>query len=161
MKKEELSYIAGFLDGDGCVMLQLITRKDYRLGYEIRPSIVFYQKDKNENREFLLWIKNKFKEGYIRDRKDGMIEYVIVGKKPVESILLKISPFLRLKKEHAKVVLAVLKKMPEKGNQMTAKNLLKLSKEVDKFFFLNYSKKRTNTSQKVKDFLVSNNLLIP
>ena len=161
MKKEELSYIAGFLDGDGCVMLQLITRKDYRLGYEIRPSIVFYQKDKNENRQFLLWIKNKFKEGYIRDRKDGMIEYVIVGKKPVESILLKISPFLRLKKEHAEVVLAVLRKMPEKGNQMTAKNLLKLSKEVDKFFYLNYSKKRTNTSQKVKDFLVSNNLLIP
>ncbi|MEK7103874.1 MAG: LAGLIDADG family homing endonuclease [Patescibacteria group bacterium] len=161
MKKEELSYIAGFLDGDGCVMLQLITRKDYRLGYEIRPSIVFYQKDKDRNREFLLWIKKKLKEGYIRDRKDGMTEYVIVGKKPVESILLKISPFLRLKKEHAKVVLAVLKKMPEKGNQMTAKNLLKLSKEVDKFFFLNYSKKRTNTSQKVNDFLMSNNLLIP
>ena len=159
VKKEELSYIAGFLDGDGCVMLQLITRKDYRLGYEIRPSIVFYQKDKN--RQILFWVKNKLKEGYIRNRKDGMTEYVIVGKKPVEKVLLKVSPFLRLKKEHAKVVLAVLKKMPEKGSQMTAKSLLKLSKEVDKFFFLNYSKKRTNTSQKVKDFLMSNNLLIP
>ena len=159
MKKEELSYIAGFLDGDGCIMLQLIVRKDYRLGYEIRPSIVFYQKDKNK--QFLFWLKNKFQEGYIRSRKDGMAEYTIVGKKPVGKILFQVAPFLRLKKEHAKVVLAVLKKMPEKGNQMTAKNLLKFSKEADKFLFLNYSKKRTNTSEKVKEFLEANNLLIP
>jgi intein-encoded DNA endonuclease-like protein len=52
LKKEELAYIAGFLDGDGCIMLQLINRKDYKLGYQIRASIVFYQK--TEKREFFL-----------------------------------------------------------------------------------------------------------
>ena len=30
------SYIAGFLDGDGCIMFQLIHRKDYVYGYQIR-----------------------------------------------------------------------------------------------------------------------------
>jgi hypothetical protein len=49
MTKEELAYIAGFLDGDGCIMLQLIWRHDYKLGYQIRASIVFYQKTQYKN----------------------------------------------------------------------------------------------------------------
>jgi len=90
-----------------------------------------------------------------------MSEYTIVGVKPVLSIIILLAPFLRLKKEHAKVVLDVLKKMPKTGRQMSPKKLLMLAKEVDKFFFLNYSKKRTNTSEKVKEFLTANNLLSP
>ena len=41
MRRVELAYIAGFLDGDGCIMLQLVPRKGYVLGYQIRASIVF------------------------------------------------------------------------------------------------------------------------
>jgi len=139
MNKIELSYIAGFLDGDGCIMLQLVSRKDYRLGYEIRPSIVFYQKDKNKN--FLLSLKDKLKEGYIRDRKDGMTQYTIVGKTPVYNILSKLLPFLKLKEEHAKLTLSVLRQLPDNGRLMDAATLYRLSKEVDKFLYLNYSKK--------------------
>jgi intein-encoded DNA endonuclease-like protein len=40
----ELSYIAGFLDGDGSIYAQIIKRSDYRLGFQIRVSITFYQK---------------------------------------------------------------------------------------------------------------------
>jgi hypothetical protein len=43
------SYIAGFLDGDGCVMFQIIKRKDYQYGFQIRASLVFYQKTINKN----------------------------------------------------------------------------------------------------------------
>ena len=159
MSKIELSYIAGFLDGDGCIMLQLISRKDYRLGYEIRSSIVFYQKDKNK--KFLFWLKDKLKFGYIRDRNDNMSEYTIVGANPAKVILTQLLPFLRLKKEHAKLALLIIKQLPKTGRQMTAKKLYTLSKEVDKFIYLNYSKKRTNTSEKVKDFLEAHDLLDP
>ena len=38
------AYIAGFLDGDGSIFLQLIRRKDYVFGFQIRASLVFYQK---------------------------------------------------------------------------------------------------------------------
>ena len=30
---EEKAYIAGFLDGDGRIMAQLVKRKDYKLGF--------------------------------------------------------------------------------------------------------------------------------
>ena len=43
MNDEEKSYIAGFLDGDGSIMAQLVKRKGYKLGFQVRTSIVFYQ----------------------------------------------------------------------------------------------------------------------
>ncbi len=159
MTKEELAYIAGFLDGDGCIMLQLISRHDYRLGYQIRASIVFYQKTKYRN--FLEWLKKKLKDGYIRNRNDGMSEYTIVGISPVRAILKLLYPYLRLKKKHAELAVSVLDQMPKSGWQMKPELLLNLSYKVDKFAKLNYSKKRTNTSKKVKQFLKSRNLLDP
>jgi hypothetical protein len=40
----ELSYIAGFLDGDGSIYAQIVKRSDYRLRFQIRVCIGFYQK---------------------------------------------------------------------------------------------------------------------
>jgi len=160
MTKKELAYIAGFLDGDGCVMLQLIFRHDYPLGYQIRASIVFYQK--TMKKDFLLWLKSKLKDGYIRERNDEMSEYTIVGFDRVERILKLLLPFLRLKKPQAKLTLEVIKEIPKKKRGMyTAKLLLKLAKKIDKFKQLNYSKKRKITSVQVEKFLKSRKLLSP
>ena len=157
MTKENLAYIAGFLDGDGCVMLQLVYRKDYLLGYQIRASIVFYQKQRYSN--FLFWLKSKLKDGYIRDRNDGMTEYTIVGIGPVLEVLMSLLPYLRLKRKQALLALKVINQMPGSGRKMTPEILLRLAKEVDKFVDLNYSKKRTNTSLKLRELLKSRNLL--
>lgn len=157
MTKEELAYIAGFLDGDGCIMLQLIYRHDYVYGYQIRASIVFYQKQ--QYRPFLEWLKEKLFFGYIRNRNDGMSEYTIVGVEAVKNVLQKLVPYLRLKKKQADLALKVLARMPGKGKKISPKLLLELAKEADKFAFLNYSKKRTNTSVQVEDFLKSHNFL--
>ncbi len=159
MTKEELAYIAGFLDGDGCVMLQLVYRKDYNLGYQIRASIVFYQSQKYRN--FLEWLKKNFHYGYIRNRNDDMSEYTIVGANPVMKVLKILYPYLRLKKAQADLAFSVLSQMPGSGRKMQPSLLLKLSREVDKFAQLNYSKRRTNTSVKVEEFLKSHNLLYP
>lgn len=43
-KEINLSYIAGFLEGDGCILSQIVKRKDYKFGFELRLSINFYQK---------------------------------------------------------------------------------------------------------------------
>ena len=53
-----LAYIAGFLDGDGSIFFQLIRKNDYCLGFQIRTSIAFYQKTKNEH--ILVWLKEQF-----------------------------------------------------------------------------------------------------
>ncbi len=154
MTKETLAYVAGFLDGDGCIMLQLVYRHDYVLGYQIRSSVVFYQK--NQYEPFLSWLKEQFDNvGYIRDRKDGMSEYTIVGGKQVEKVLKQLLPYFRLKKKQAEITLKVISQMPGSGRKMTEDKLLILAKDVDQFLELNYSKRRTNTSAKLKEFLKS------
>jgi hypothetical protein len=153
VSNEELAYIAGFLDGDGCIMAQLIRRKDYIFGYQIRTSIVFYQKSKNQ--KILHWLKSQLKLGYIRHRNDGMTEYTIVGLEEVKLILKTLLPYLRLKKDLANGVIKIVKVYPK---NMTPKKLLYLSKLVDDTAKFNYSKKRTNTSKAVRLHLENANL---
>ena len=155
MSDEEKAYIAGFLDGDGSIMAQLVYRKDYKLGYQIRVSIVFYQKTKH--REFLDWLKDQLSFGYVRDRNDGMSEYTIVGLQEVKEILIFLYPFLRLKKSLAKSVLVIIEKHPP-SRKMTAQKLLALSKLVDASSTFNYTKKRTNRYEVVETFLKTRNL---
>jgi intein-encoded DNA endonuclease-like protein len=154
VSNEELAYIAGFLDGDGCVMAQLVRRKDYIYGYQIRTSVVFYQQARNQ--KILQWLKNRLKFGYIRYRNDGMVEYTIVGLKEVGSILGLLMPYLRLKRKLAEKVIRLIKAHPKK---MTPHKLVCLSKIVDETAAFNYSKKRTNTSSAIRLFLENANLI--
>ncbi len=148
MSSEELAYIAGFLDGDGCVMAQLVRRKDYIYGYQIRVSIVFYQKQNHQ--EILHWLKGKLNFGYVRQRNDGMAEYTIVGFKEVREVLQRLQPHLRLKKVLAGKVLDLIQSHPKK---VTPEQLIRMSRLVDETASFNYSKKRTNTSETIKAFL--------
>lgn len=142
------SYLAGFLDGDGCIMYQLVRRKDYRYGFQIRASIVFYQK--TQNSRHLKWIKNLLKIGYIRERNDGMTEYTIVGLEPVLKVLESLKPYVVLKKEHIKLARRINNLLSENFN---LGKFVKASKLVDRFQTLNYSKKRIHTSKELIDFL--------
>lgn len=153
MSDETRAYIAGFLDGDGSIMAQLVHRKDYKFGYQIRVSIVFYQKTAHQ--EILFWLKEQLNAGYIRRRNDGMSEYTIVGLTEVEQILQLLRDKLRLKKNLANEVLKLIGKHPKK---MTAKKLIVLAKLVDKTAEFNYSKKRTITSASVEEYLKNNKL---
>ncbi len=155
MQEELLSYISGFLDGDGCIMAQIIHRKDYRLGYQIRLSIVFYQKEKNI--EFLKWLKRKLKYGYIRKRNDGMAEYTIVGAKEVEEILKRLVPHLRLKRKLAQLVI----KISKISKKPSREELLKYAELVDLSAKYNYSKKRTNRKETIEKYFKMHKILSP
>ncbi|MDO8515014.1 MAG: hypothetical protein Q7S14_00805, partial [bacterium] len=87
--------------------------------------------------------------------KDGMSEYTIVGSKNVKKVLQLLSPYFRLKKKQAEIALKVISQMPGTGRKMTEEKLLNLAKDVDLFLELNYSKRRTNTSIKLKKFFES------
>ena len=145
----EKAYIAGFLDGDGCIMFQLVRRKDYKLGFQVRASIVFYQK--TSKKSFMSWLKSIFEVGYIRDRKDGMTEYTIVGLNPVKCALELLEPYLMLKKDHAILAKRIFSLLWQK--KPDSKELVEIAKLVDKFKQLNYSKKRIITAKVVKDYL--------
>jgi LAGLIDADG endonuclease len=151
-----LAYIAGFLDGDGSIFFQLIRKKDYCLGFQIRTSIAFYQKTENE--QILLWLKEQFSSGCIRRRKTGISDYTIVESKEVRRILELLQPHVRLKKEHARLGLEILGKLPLAGD---ATEMIALCRLVDRFRDLNYSKKRTITSAVVEEHLKSHGYLAP
>lgn len=150
LSEREKAYIAGFLDGDGCIMFQLIHRKDYVFGYQIRASIVFYQKA--IHRDHLDWLKRKLGYGYIRLRNDGMAEYTIVGLTAVMDILTHLQPYLRLKRKHAALAQRIAKKLP-RYRRLDKDTLLNVSHLVDEFIGINYSKRRTNTTAVLKAFL--------
>ena len=152
MLEEKRAYIAGFLDGDGCIMAQLVRRSGYVYGYQIRTSVVFYQKTNNER--ILRWLKIQLSEGYIRQRNDGMSEYTIVGMQAVKKVLGKLLPHLRLKKQLAKAMIKLINCWPVNGRP-EVDYYLKLCRQVDATALYNYSKKRTITTATVERFLAN------
>jgi hypothetical protein len=158
MREETKAYIAGFLDGDGSIMFQLIERKDYIYGYQIRASVCFYQ-DSN-HKEGLRWLREKIGYGYIRDRNDGVSDYTIVGYDKVEEVLKMVKPYVVFKAVHVERALELLNAIKE-NLKPTPEQLLKLAKLVDSYAILNYSKKKTNNAAKVEEFLDRKGLLTP
>lgn len=145
---ETLTYIAGFLDGDGSLLAQIVRGRDYRFGFTVRVSIVFYQK--SASHWFLLWLRSQFMCGYVRLRPDGMSEYTIVGKQSVGEILRSLQPHLRLKRELSQLILQIIER---RDGVSTAQEFLDLCRLVDKTRELTYSKNRTIDSLTVERHL--------
>jgi hypothetical protein len=133
----------------------LVRKNDYCLGFQIRTSIAFYQKTENEG--ILLWLKAIFSCGYIRRRTTGLSDYTIVEPKEVRRILEILQPYVRLKREHVKLGLEILAKLAMVAD---ATEFVSLCRLVDRFQDINYSKKRTITSDVVEAHLRSYGYLI-
>lgn len=150
LNKTESAYIAGFLDGDGSIYVRIKPDKTYRFGYQICPYVVFYQA--RLGKKFLKYLQNLLKIGYLRDRKDGIREYIIGDKKSIKKLLYSLLPHLKLKKAQAKLMLDIF---TYKENVKNSQDFLRLCRSIDKFKNLNYSKKRKQTSKEVKILLKS------
>ncbi len=61
-----LAYIAGFLDGDGGLMLQLKIRSDITTKRIFVPTICFYKDSQHD--QILLWIRSVLGIGYISSK---------------------------------------------------------------------------------------------
>jgi len=154
INKTELAYLAGFVDGDGCINAQIVRKPDYRLKFQIRVTLSFYQK--TTRYWFLIQLKKQLKYGSLRQKSDGTSEYVIVGKESVKHIVSILKPYLRIKRRHAVLILQIIKQL-EKNQEPEA--FVKLCEEVDKFEYLNDSKKRTVKSTTVRSLFLELGLL--
>lgn len=148
LSEVEKAYIGGFLDGDGSINGQIVRRKDYVFQFQIRIGITFFQK--TSRHWILLWLQKKLQFGTIRKRPDGMSEYTIIGPKNVEIVLEHIKPYLKIKRKQAILALQIIK---NKSKSQDLDSFLKCCEFVDKFEFLNDSKKRTITSAVVRSEL--------
>ncbi len=142
------SYIAGFLDADGSIYVQLKQNSTYKYDFQISPSIVFYQKD--NGKKGLPEIYEKINLGHLRYRKDGMVELIISDKKSIRLLLSKVMKFLILKKKQAQLMLLILNRMEI---IKTKQDFISVAELIDGYRNLNYSRKRTVDSQVVKNHL--------
>ncbi len=131
-----LAYIAGFLDGDGSIYVRAKPNTSYRYGYQVAPYIVFFQSSSEAKFPELM---KKIGYGKLRIRNDGMYEYTISKHEELEKFLVKLKPFLYLKKAQAELMLEVLQ---AKKKVKSAKDFACLLEKIEKFRSLNYSKKR-------------------
>lgn len=99
----DLAYIAGFLDGDGSLMLQIKKRKDGISKFRFMSTICFYQDTRHE--KDLFWIRKILGKGYFHQRNDGMSELRINGYSSVKEILILLLPSIRFKKIQAEALL--------------------------------------------------------
>jgi hypothetical protein len=142
----QASYLAGFIDADGSIVAQIVSRKDYVLKFQIRVSVICIQQMSRIHhlRDF----QTEIGKGTIRDRGDGIAEFAIVGHKNVAAFLKQIIPYLRNKKKQANLVLCICEQL-----DLTKKNpqkFLELCALADHVAALNDSKNRTNTTEIVK-----------
>jgi hypothetical protein len=131
------AYIAGFLDGDGSIYVRLKPNTSYRFGFQIAPYIVFFQSRK-EKKNFEK-ICSLIGFGYMRVRKDGILEYTINRVEDIRKLLKDVIPFLVLKKKQAELMLKILDRKEQMKNKS---DFVMIVAMIDKFRQLNYSKKR-------------------
>ena len=109
---ENLAYIAGFLDGDGSIMLQIHRRKSGKDVFRVKTVICFYQDSKHLKE--IEWIKEVLGCGYVYTRNDHISELRIEGFQRVFETLLKLQPHLRFKRKQVKLMLDLIPKIQQK-----------------------------------------------
>jgi hypothetical protein len=133
----QLAYLAGFIDGDGSIYVRIKPNNTYRYGFQIAPYIILFQSAKDEvNFKKVCRMLNC---GYLRRRKDGILEYTIGRREEILDLISKIRPYLILKKRQANLMEKILK---AKSLVKNSKDFGKLMDLVNQFGDINYSKKR-------------------
>ena len=143
----DLAYIAGFLDGDGSLMIQIKHRSESRTrGMRVMLTISFYQDSRHEAP--LHWIRKVLGIGYLSHRNDGMTELRINGHRQVLDILSDLLPFLKFKKKQAEIIISSARLLLE--NERSADTKEKL---VDNILIVqseNYVTRRKRSRQELR-----------
>lgn len=138
--KCNLAYIAGFLDGDGSLMLQIKKRPDGKSKLRFMCTICFYQDSRHEID--LIWIRKILGIGYLSCRNDGMSEIRINGFTQVKAILNDLMPYLRFKRHQAKALYKAACLLDRKTlRHLTENDLRKLVKYIITIQTHNYATK--------------------
>lgn len=142
------AYISGFLDADGSIYIRIKPNETYRFNYQIAPYVVFYQK--RTQASILEKIKDFLEVGYIRHRKDDIVEYVIGDEVGLRKVISVVKNYVILKREQIEILERVL---DLKSSAMTAQKFLQIVALADRFASLNYSKKRIQRQPEItKEF---------
>lgn len=156
MTSQQRAYLAGLLDSDGSMMIQLRPRKGMKYLFRVKMVIIFYQHTKNH--AILDELRQLIQAGYVYQRNDHMSELRIEGFTQVASLVTKLQPYLRFKRQQAQLLLAALRILSRK--QYSLPDFLLVCSIADQISALNYtSKLRKYTSAYVHALLEKNGLI--
>ena len=151
-KETNRAYIAGFLDGDGSLMLQLKKRSDTKRAIRFMTTICFYQDTRHE--KALYWIQEVLGIGYISRRNDGMTELRINGYEQIRNILKNLSPYIQFKKLQTQALLQACEILSNtKFSKLTKKQLAKLIDLILVIQSENYVTKKKKTKSELYKIL--------
>jgi hypothetical protein len=137
LRPTERAYIAGFLDGDGSIYVQAKKNDTYRYGYQIAPSIVFFQSAKSE--KLFRELHELLQLGTMRKRKDGILEITVTRIAEILHMIAIVKPYVRLKRRQLVLLEQILEMKQLVQNEKDFRSLLQY---IDSYRELNYSKKR-------------------
>jgi len=126
-----LAYIAGFLDGDGCIKARIVGRDYAKFGYYVQIVVSFTQHIRD--RRVLVWIKDKLKVGKISDydsTQKHLSEYVIFDRKFSERLLNNLRPFIVVKKRQLELALLILNLKDKYKSEDSFKLAIEAAREI-------------------------------
>ncbi len=105
------AYLAGLVDGDGCIMATIEHHKEKKFGFRVRVEFKLTQKDNQILKSFA----RKFKMGRVvcnrkKETANATYDWIVRDKNDVVKILEFIKPYSRLKKKQVLIALKILQK---------------------------------------------------
>lgn len=150
MKQYIKAYLAGLIDGDGSIMLQLKPRKESKFGIRVKTLLVIYQD--NKMKVEMEQLQGELDAGYIYERNDHIIEIRIEGHQQVKRILGILKPFIRFKSKQVELMLNAIKIM--RDGIKTKEKLLAVASIADQISAYNYkSSQKKYTLEFIRDIL--------
>ena len=147
----DIAYIAGFLDGDGSIMLQVKRRADVKSGYRFMATICLYQDSRHD--EHLYWMRDALQAGYISLRNDGMTEYRIQGFTAVERVLSELQPYIRFKAIQTEAAIAACRLLIAKRSKLSHEDLLIMVRLILTIQSQNYKSAHRKSEQELRKTL--------
>ena len=124
-----LAYIAGFLDGDGCIKARIEKAPNNKFGWRTSIRVSFTQHTRN--RHVLDWIHSHLRSGYIADYPSKRLsEYTISDSKFIIRLLKGLRRYVVNKNRQLELALQILDLKDRYKNELSFKKGLELALKI-------------------------------
>lgn len=155
MTSQQRSYIAGLLDGDGSILLQLKPNTKMKFLFRVKAVIIIYQDSRYH--EQLCQLQEWLGCGYVYHRNDRISELRVEGFTQVKNILLQLRVYVKFKTKQVNLMLQALTIL---NNKYTIDDFISVCILADQIAASNYSSKLRNyTSEYVRSELEKHSLV--
>jgi len=124
---EDIIYLAGYIDGDGCFYCGHVKQGRYGSGYQFSIKLVVTSCEKVS----IDWMKNTFGgngEKQSRPAKnrpnDRIVYHWIVTGELLDHILPRIEPYLKVKKQHCQIMIEMRKTFKNIGSKRLPQDIV-------------------------------------